>query len=115
MAAVDIGIGHDDDLVVTEFFEIKLVSDACAESCNDGLELIVSVDLIGSRLFDVQHFAPEGRIAWKRVTALCGRAAGGVALDDVNFGERGICIVAVAQLVGHLPGLKSCLAADCLF
>ena len=116
MAAVDIGLRHDDDLVVPELFEIKLVSDACAEGCDDGLELIVAVDLVGARLFDVQHLAPEGKDCLEAgVPTLRGRAAGGVALDDVNFGECGVCVVAVAQLVGHLPGLKSCLAADCLF
>ena len=35
MAAVDIGIRHDDDLAVPELFEIKLVADACAERGDD--------------------------------------------------------------------------------
>ena len=113
MRAVDIGIGHDDDFVVTEFFEIKLVSNARAKRCNDRLKLIISVDLIGSRLFDVQHLAPEGKNCLEpRVTSLRGRAACGVTLDDVNFGERGICIVAVAEFIGHLAGLQTGFSPD---
>ena len=41
MAAVDIGIGHDDDLVIPELVEVEFVADAGAERRDDGLELVV--------------------------------------------------------------------------
>ena len=73
----------------------------------------VAVDLVGAGLFDVQHLAPEGKDGLEaRVAALCGRAACGVALDDVNFGERRVAVVAVAELVRHLTGFEARLAAD---
>ena len=58
MAAVDIGIGHDDDLVIPELVEVEFVADAGAERRDDGLELVVAVDLVGPGLFHVQHLAP---------------------------------------------------------
>ena len=113
MRAVDIGIGHDDDLVIAELLEVELVADARAERRDDGLELVVAVDLVGARLFDVQHLAPEGEDGLEaRVASLRGRAACGVALDDVNFGQRRVGVVAVAQLIRHLAGLEAGLAAD---
>ena len=48
-------------------------------------QTIVQLSLI--HIFDVQHLAPEGKDCLEpRVTSLRGRAAGGISLDDVNFG-----------------------------
>ena len=43
-----------------------------------------------------------GRMAWNLpVAALLGRAAGGVALDDVEFGVGGIAVGAIGQFAGQ--------------
>ena len=60
MCAVDIGIRHDDDLVVAEFFEVELVPDARAEGDDHRIELVVAVNLVRAGFFDVQHLAPHG-------------------------------------------------------
>ena len=60
MRAVDIGIGHDDDLVIAELQRVEVLADARAERRDDGLELVVAVDLVGARLLDIQHLAPQG-------------------------------------------------------
>ena len=74
-----------------------------AERRDDGGELVVAVDLVGAGFFDVEHLAPERQNGLKaRVAPLRGRAAGAVALDDVELCQRGVAVVAVAQLVGHL-------------
>ena len=113
MAAVHIGIGHDDDLVIAELFDIELIPDAGAEGHDEGIELVVAVDLVGARLFDIEHFAPHGEDGLEAgVAALDGGACGGIALDDVDLAEAGVALVAVLELVRHLPGLKPGLAAD---
>ena len=60
MGAVHIGIGHDDDLVIPKLCRVKLISDAGAQGGDDGLELVVAVDLVRSRLLHVEHLAPQG-------------------------------------------------------
>ena len=114
MAAVDVGIGHDDDLVIAQFVEIEFVADAGSQCGDDRLELVVAVDLVGTGLFHVQHLAPEGEDGLEAgISTLRGRAACGIALDDVKLGERGVGVVAVAQLIRHLAGFKARLTADC--
>ena len=62
---------------------------------------------------DVQHLAPHCEDCLEAaVPALNGGTGGGVALDDVDFAERGISLVAVLQFVGHLAALQSGFAAD---
>ena len=113
MAAVDIGIGHDDDLVVAELIDVKLLAQSGAERRDDGRELVVAVDLVGARLFDVEHLAPERQNGLEaRVAPLRGRAACAVALDDVELRQRRVAVVAVAQLVGHVEALEPVFAAD---
>ena len=34
MRAVHVGIGHNDDLMVAEFFEVKIFADSAAEGCD---------------------------------------------------------------------------------
>ena len=113
MAAVDVGIGHDDDLVIAQLVEVEFVADAGSERGDDRLELVVAVDLVGTGLFDVQHLSPEGEDGLEAgISTLCGRAACGITLDDIKLGERGVGVVAVAQLVRHLSGFEAGLAAD---
>ena len=113
MGAVDIRIGHDDDLVIAELLEVELVADSGAERRDDRRELVVAIDLVGPGLFHVQHLAPERQDGLEpRIASLRGGAAGGVALDDVDFGQRRVGVVAVAELVRHLSGLETGLAPD---
>ena len=100
--------------MIAQFVEIEFVADAGAERGNDRLQLVVAVYLVGPGLFYVQHLAPEGEDCLEAgIAALCGRAACGITLDDIKFGERGIGVVAVAQLIRHLAGFKARLTADC--
>ena len=46
------------------------------------------------------------------VAAVGGAAACGVSLDDVELGELGVILVAVAELVGHSGAAQRALAAD---
>ena len=54
----------------------------------------------------------SGRIAWKRaVAALLGRAAGAVALDDEELGQRRIALLAIGELAGQRVHVERALAA----
>ena len=113
VGAVHIGIRHDDDLVVAELVDVEILAQSRAERDDDGLELVVAVDLIGADLFDVEHFAPKRQDRLEAgVAALRGGAARAVALDDVNFGQLGVILVAVAQLIRHRRAAEGALAAD---
>ena len=53
VGAVHIGIGHNDDLVIAQLFQVEVVSDAGAQSGDDGGQLVVAVYLVGTGLLDV--------------------------------------------------------------
>ena len=113
VGAVHIGIGHDDDLVVAQLARVELVPDAGAQGGDDGLELVVAVDLVGPGLLHVEHLAPQGEDGLEAgVPALGGGAAGGIALDDVEFGELRVDLIAVPQLVWHGGAAQGGLTPD---
>ena len=113
MRAVDIGICHDDDLVIAQLIDVEILAQSRAERDDDGLELVVAVNLVGAHLFHVEHLAPERQNRLEaRVASLRGAAACRVALYDVELGELGVILVAVAQLVGHRRAAEGALAAD---
>ena len=99
--------------MVAELLYIELVPYTRAERDDERVELVIAVDLVCARLLDVQHFAPHGENCLEAaVTSLNGGACGAVALDDVDFAQGGVALVAVLELVRHLPGLKPGLAPD---
>ena len=66
-----------------------------------------------ARIFINLVFAAHGHDALKlRVARELDAAEGAVALDDVNFAEGRVALVAVLQLIRHLAGLQPGLAAD---
>ena len=61
MRAVNIGIGHDDYLVIAQLFDVELIAYAGAQCHDERVELIVAVNFVGSGLFDIEHLAPHGK------------------------------------------------------
>ena len=59
MGSVDIGIGHDDDLVVSGPTYIEVGSQARTDRIDDRLKLVVALDLVLSGFLDVEHLSPE--------------------------------------------------------
>ena len=113
MASVHVGVRHNDDFMIPELIGVELVPDARPQGGDDGLELVVSVDLIHPGLFHVQHFAPQGEDGLEPgIPALGGGASGGIALDDINFRQLRVVLVAVPELVGHGRAAEGGLAAD---
>ena len=67
---------------------------------------------VEARALDVEDLAlqRQDRLGLA-VAALLGRAAGGVALDDEQFGQRRIFFLAVGQLAGQAGDIQRALAA----
>ena len=88
MRAVHIGVRHDDDLAVAAIFDVELFANARAERL-----MIVRISSCASILtrlaFSTFRILPlSGRIAWiSLVSALFGRAAGGITFDEEQLGS----------------------------
>ena len=103
MTAVDIGVGHDDDLVVAQLVGIELVApDAGAERGDQRADLLAAQHLVEARAFHVQDLAAQRQHGLEfAVAALLGGAAGRVALDDEQFGLGWIAFLTVGELAGQ--------------
>ena len=107
MAAVDIGVRHDDDLVVADLVDVEGAfafagADARPDGGDHGLDFLVFEGLVESGLFHVDEFAAE----WEdglgaAVASLLGGAAGGIAFDDEEFAEGGVFFRAVGEFAGE--------------
>src|SRR5262249_32581157 len=97
---VDVGVAHEDDRVVAELREVLVVlPDARAEGGDEQLDLLRGEHLVEPGLLDVQDLSPErqDRLV-PTVASLLGGAAGGVALDDEELGERRVALLAIGEL-----------------
>ena len=90
--AVDVGVGHDDDLVDSAASSRSNSSlDAGAERRDDRADLLVAEHLVDARLLDVEDLAAQRQDRLEvAVASLLRGAAGRVALDDEELAERRI-------------------------
>ena len=102
--AVDVGVGHQHDLVVAQLRHVEVVVDAGAEGGDQRLHLGVLQHPVDPRLLDVDDLAADrqDRLV-HRVAAALGRAAGAVTLDDVELALFRVGRLAVGQLAGQRP------------
>ena len=111
MLAVDVGVGHQDDLVVAQPVDVEVLVDAGAERGDDRLDLLVLQDPVDARLLDVQDLSADRQDRLHpRVAALLGRAAGGVALDDEQLALARLGGLAVGELAGQAAATHESLA-----
>src|SRR5262249_16713168 len=114
--AVDVGIGHDDDLVIAQLLEIEraftfAVTDACADGGDHGADFVVLKNFVEARFFDVNQFAADGQNRLEfAVAALLGGATGRVTFDDVEFGVFWIAIRAIGEFSGQTAASERALA-----
>ena len=117
---VNVGVGHDDDTVVSQFGNVEVVvagaaaglADAGAQGGNQRQDFIAGEQLFVTRFFDVQNLAAQRQDGLEfPVTALLGRAAGGVALDDVDFAQSRVFFLAVGQLAGQAHAIQNTFAS----
>ena len=107
--AVDVRVGHDDHLVIPQLVDVEvLLADAAAEGGDERSDLRVGQHLVEARLLDVQDLALERQDRLESpVAPLLGRAAGRVALDQVQLGHRRVLLGAVGELSGQVPASRA--------
>ena len=59
MRAIDISIGHDDDPIIAQPFNIKLVADADPHPLDQGDDLGITQHPIQPGPLGIQHFTPQ--------------------------------------------------------
>src|SRR5829696_6497974 len=98
VAAVDVGVGGDDHLVVADLLEVEVLAEAGADGLDHGPHLGVLQHLVDAGPLDVQELAPDGEQRLDAgVAGPDGRAAGGVALDHEQLGLARVARRAVAE------------------
>src|SRR5581483_6946468 len=110
--AVDVGVGHDDDLVVAQLREVEVVAEPRAERGDHRANLFVGEHLVDARLLDVEDLPAQRQDRLRvRVSPALGGAARRIALDQEELGLRGVGRLAVDQLPGQTAALEHVLAA----
>src|SRR5947209_13824944 len=110
---VDVGVGHGDNPVVPDLFDVEVVADPGAHRGDEVADRVRREHPVEPRLLDVEDLAAEREDRLRpAVAAALGGAAGGVALDDVELAERGVALGAVRELAGQCAGLEEALALD---
>jgi hypothetical protein len=101
VAAVDVGVRHQDDLVIAELTEVLLLADARAERGDQRGQLLRRQHAIEADLLDVEDLAAQREDRLERaVAALLGRAACRLTLDDEQLGLLRVALLTVGELAG---------------
>ncbi len=61
VGAIDVGVSHQNDLVVPGLLDVELVTDTGPDRCDQRLDLVVLEDLVDPALLDVEDLAPQGK------------------------------------------------------
>ena len=111
VGAVDVGVGHQDDLVVAQVVLAIAVAGAAAERLDQVGDLLVGRHLVARGAGDVEHLAAQRQHGLAGAVArLLGAAAGRVALDDEDLGALGGRLRAVGELAGQAELSRRALA-----
>ena len=98
MRSVDVGIRHDDDLVVTRLAGVEcafalMITNAGSDSGDESAYFLVGEDLVDARFLGVDEFAAQRKNRLiTTIASLFRGATGGIALDNVDFRERWIAL-----------------------
>ena len=113
MRAVDVRVGHDDDAVIAQLVGVVVVlAEAGAERRDERDDLLRAHELLEARALDVQDLAAQRQDRLElAVASLLGRAAGGIALDEVDLAQRRIALLAVGELARQAHAVEHALAA----
>jgi hypothetical protein len=112
MRAVDVGVGHDDDLVVAQLSTLKSSRPMPVPSAVISVPICSEPSILSKRARSTLRILPrkrQHRLEFA-VAALLGAAAGRIALDDEQFGFGGIALLAVGELAGQRGDIERALA-----
>jgi len=112
MGPVDIGVGHDDDLVVADLFDIEIfASDAGAERRYQSADFRRRQHLVKPRAFDIEDLAPQRQHRLiQTVACLFRRAPRRVTLDDKKLALFRIALLTIGELAGQAGDVERALA-----
>ena len=86
MGSVDVGIGHDDDLVVSQFLDVEFAADVAAERGDHVLDLVRTQDSVEPCLLNIQDLTSERQNGLSRtVPSLLCTSACGVTLYEEDL------------------------------
>ena len=116
--AVDIGVRHDDDFVIARLFDVEFrlfvlpaFADARAERRDHRLDFRVFEHFVEADALHVENLPAQRQNRLRApIPSLFGGAAGGIALDEIDFALRGIFFRAVRQFPGKTAALKRAFA-----
>ncbi len=111
MRAVDIGIGHDDDALITQIGKIEIFSSPAAERKDKILYLLVGAGFVRSGADDVEDFTAQRKDGLCfTAAALLGASTRRVTLDDENLRAFGFGAAAIGELTGQAQFARCRLA-----
>src|SRR5688572_11688450 len=115
VGAVDIGVGHDDDLVVAQALLVVVVARAAAKRLDQVDELLVAGKLIGGGAGDVEDLAAQRQHGLGLAVARrLGGTAGGITLHQEDLGAGLGILAAVGELAGQAQLARRGLARQLL-
>src|SRR5262249_8199481 len=110
--AVDVGIRHDDDLVIAQLVWIELLADPGSERGDERADLLTGQHLVHPRALDIEDFSAQRQHRLEcAIAALLGGAARAIALDDEQFGLGRIALLAIGELAGQGGDVERTLPA----
>ncbi len=119
MCTIDIGIGHDNNLVITKLLNIEILTNTSTKRGNHGFDFFISKNPVDSCFLYVQNLTTQ----WKDCLCCTGsgslcRATSGISLYDVDLAVLWIWIRTIGKLTRKrhirlkctLTGNISCLS-----
>ena len=111
MAAIDIGIGHDNNLAIAQLLNVVVLAKTSAQRRYKRQQLVVSQHAVDPRFFHVERLAEHRQHGLEALVACHRRrATGRVALDQENFGLLWIADGAIGQFAGQRSAVEYPLA-----
>ena len=113
VGAVDVGVGHDDDLVVAQLVGVEFfAADRGAERHHQIADLLGAQHAIEAGALDIEDLAAQRQHGLgEAVAALRGGAAGAVALDEEDLGLGRVLLGAILELAGEEVDVERRFAA----
>src|SRR6056297_1534053 len=104
MRAINVGVSHQNDLVVAKFGNIELVSPNSSTKRHDEIaDLLAGKHPVKSGALNVEDFTLERQNRLRAtVTPGLSRAAGAIALDDEKLGLGRVFLRAILELSGKV-------------
>ncbi len=113
VAAVDVGVGHQDDFAVAQLGRIEIVlRDAGAERGDHGANFFVRQHLVVARFLDVENFSLERKDRLEApIASLLRGSACGLALDQEQLAAFRLALGTIGQLAGQASAIERAFAA----